>query len=86
MWYDWPYVFYLYGILGLTWSLLWVITGSSTPMDSKMISGEERAYILNGLPKADVPKEIPWKAIFTSAPIWALIINAFCRKLKNYRF
>ncbi|XP_045477153.1 putative inorganic phosphate cotransporter isoform X1 [Harmonia axyridis] len=74
-WWGWPSVFYLYGTLSLIWILLMVKFGCNNPDVHKKIKEEERLYISNGSARSDGEEcPTPWKEIFTSAPVWSLII------------
>ncbi|KAJ8679911.1 hypothetical protein QAD02_015698 [Eretmocerus hayati] len=85
---GWPSVFYTFGAVGIGWALLFLILGSDSPSQHPSIRPEEREFIetsINGaspLKKDEDQNEqesatnlrTPWKAIFTSVPMWALII------------
>lgn len=43
---GWPMAFYLYGVIGLVWSALWMVLGANSPADSRMISDNEQQYIV----------------------------------------
>ncbi|KRY39625.1 Vesicular glutamate transporter 2.2 [Trichinella spiralis] len=54
------------------------------PADHPTLSDKEKQLILNGKNEMRTPvtlklSEIPWKSIFTSAPVWAIIIATFTR-------
>ncbi|KRY16177.1 Vesicular glutamate transporter 2.2 [Trichinella patagoniensis] len=54
------------------------------PADHPTLSDKEKQLILNGKNETRTPvalklSEIPWKSIFTSAPVWAIIIATFTR-------
>ncbi|XP_039955079.1 LOW QUALITY PROTEIN: putative inorganic phosphate cotransporter [Bactrocera neohumeralis] len=77
---GWPSCFYIPGGLGLTWTVLWIIWGASSPSECKKISVAERALIEGSLQqntkshdddKPNLP--IPWKSIFTSVPFLVLM-------------
>ncbi|GIX96269.1 hypothetical protein CDAR_277921 [Caerostris darwini] len=73
---GWPSVFYVFGTVSCVWFLFWSIIVYETPSDHPGISKEELHYILKN--EEEKPKEkpsIPWKAIFTSLPMWALIVT-----------
>ncbi|XP_056640310.1 putative inorganic phosphate cotransporter [Diorhabda sublineata] len=74
--YGWPAAFYLYGALGICWSILWIIFGSDSPAKHKSISSDEKQYIESSIvtekDSPDVPT--PWKSIFTSLPMISLIV------------
>lgn len=46
---GWPAIFYVNGICGAVWTVLYIILGSDSPQKSKMISAEERLYIQTSL-------------------------------------
>ncbi|XP_023610047.1 sialin isoform X5 [Myotis lucifugus] len=46
---DWTYVFYLFGIVGIIWFVLWIWLVSNTPETHKTISHQEKEYILSSL-------------------------------------
>ncbi|XP_018323914.1 putative inorganic phosphate cotransporter [Agrilus planipennis] len=76
-WLGWPTVFYLYGCLGLVWTLFWLILSSNSPAEHSRISDEEREYIESSLGnQANISETpTPWKKIFTSVPFWAILIT-----------
>ncbi|KAJ8980965.1 hypothetical protein NQ317_013419 [Molorchus minor] len=75
---GWPVIFYLYGFVGMVWSILWLFTGSDSPSKCKGISAEEKKYIEDGLVSEDretVPT--PWRSILTSLPFLAILVSHF---------
>ena len=66
-WYGWPLIFYIYGGLGLLWSVAMAIVGSNKPKDSKIISEEERLYIEASLDRSPDAK-VPLKLVQISLP------------------
>ncbi|GFT80241.1 hypothetical protein NPIL_220121 [Nephila pilipes] len=75
---GWPSVFYLFGSLGCIWFLFWSILVYDTPSEHPGISQEELSYIeQNKGAHSQEKKAIPWKHIFTSFPMWAVIISHF---------
>ncbi|XP_044728196.1 putative inorganic phosphate cotransporter [Chrysoperla carnea] len=75
---GWPSIFYSHGLAGIIWSLLWLMFGSNSPAEHKRISHEEQKYIEASLGDEHDSSQrkiaTPWAAIFTSLPMWALII------------
>ncbi|KRZ72471.1 putative vesicular glutamate transporter eat-4, partial [Trichinella papuae] len=72
------------GIAGITWFIFWMLLTFSDPADHPTLSDKEKQLILNGKNEMRTPvalklSEIPWKSIFTSAPVWAIIIATFAR-------
>lgn len=73
--YGWESVFYVYGIIGCIWYIFWVALVRGSPENDRFISEEEKQYIVASLRQSnDAPKvtNIPYKAIFTSIPVWAI--------------
>lgn len=76
---GWPSVFYVFGSTGLAWAMAWFLCVRNSPSEDPSISEEERLYIetslANDVQKKDV--KVPWKAIFTSLPVWAIVVAHF---------
>ncbi|XP_055918869.1 putative inorganic phosphate cotransporter [Eupeodes corollae] len=74
---GWPGISYVFGGIGILFCILWLIFADNTPIDSRLISFEEKKYILtsqaNAANEAKRKIPIPWKAIFTSTPFLALL-------------
>ncbi|XP_044758925.1 putative inorganic phosphate cotransporter isoform X2 [Coccinella septempunctata] len=71
---DWSSVFYVFGGIGVLWFVLFTLICYSTPEDHPFISDEEKSYLkkeLDNVSKEKLP--IPWVAILTSIPLWALV-------------
>ena len=75
---GWPAVFYLFGGTGFLWFFFWQWKVTDTPQEHPTISTEERAYIEATAMPPDVPDSVPYRKIFSSVPVWAIIINHFC--------
>ncbi|XP_017835983.1 putative inorganic phosphate cotransporter [Drosophila busckii] len=81
---GWPGIFYISCGVGVLWCIGWMIFGADTPRQSKFISEAELNYIessinANSKQKEEQAKEsnqipVPWKAILTSLPFWALFL------------
>ncbi|XP_031352877.1 putative inorganic phosphate cotransporter isoform X2 [Photinus pyralis] len=74
--YGWPFAFYLYGLLGFVWAVGFSIFGSNSPSETETITPEEKLYIETSLGVKTEHSErmpTPWKAIFTSLPVWAIL-------------
>ncbi|XP_056291616.1 sialin [Pseudoliparis swirei] len=76
---DWTYVFYVFGVLGLVWFVLWVFLAFDSPNIHPRISEQERLYINSSLKNelATSAGRIPWRAILTSGPLWAIVVAHF---------
>lgn len=78
---GWPSIFYISGMCGLCWALIWLWLGASSPRDCKAITLAERNHIetsLNAHKKDDheheMPTKVPWRRIITSPPFLALLV------------
>lgn len=88
-WWGWPSSFYLYGIMGLIWSIFMIIFGCNSPQEHKSISQAELEYITRGqtlTKKVYIMKflgsgwkflfqKIPWSRILKSVPTWSTWIS-----------
>jgi len=85
---GWPLVFYTFGGLGVIWFLLWVWIVSSTPETHKWISTTELSYILKhrGGNSSQRTTPTPWKSIFTSLPVWSIVVAHTCHNWTFYTF
>jgi ACS family sodium-dependent inorganic phosphate cotransporter-like MFS transporter 5 len=92
---GWPTVFYLTSIIHIIWFALWCRYVYSSPEEDPRITESELRYISrstsNSKPKDKV--SIPWKALFTSKPVYASIVTKFtgafgyyllCTKMPKY--
>ncbi|GIY13175.1 hypothetical protein CDAR_114891 [Caerostris darwini] len=80
---GWPSTFYLFGSCGILWFIFWSTLVYETPKDHPYISAEELAYIQDGQTESftvlhennnNRKPVVPWKDIFSSLPVWAVII------------
>ncbi|XP_020295891.1 putative inorganic phosphate cotransporter [Pseudomyrmex gracilis] len=85
---GWPFIFYTFGTLSIVWSVVFFILGADAPSTYRGISQEEKEYIEESLKTTEEKEtnqklQTPWKEIFTSAPMWAIII-AHCGQNWGY--
>uniref|UniRef100_A0A336MCZ8 CSON015207 protein n=1 Tax=Culicoides sonorensis TaxID=179676 RepID=A0A336MCZ8_CULSO len=75
---GWPLAFYIFGGLGIVW-IFWMLLVFDEPRKHPRISQEEKRYIEIACKIKDHDREnddyVPWKGIFTSVPVWALLIT-----------
>jgi len=74
---GWPGISYSAAGLGLVWCVLWLLLGANKASEARFIGEAEKSYIVGDLQRSErkEPKkmEIPWKGIFTSVPVLALL-------------
>lgn len=71
---GWPGIFYCSGAVSLLWSLALYVYGANSPAECAGVSQEERAFIESMPGSSSVTLPIPWREIFTSKPVLALLI------------
>ncbi|XP_050297592.1 sialin isoform X2 [Anthonomus grandis grandis] len=81
--YGWASVFYVTGLIGLVWSALWFVLIYDSPAQHPRINEEERYEIETKIAEGEggnskKPSYVPWKQIFLSMPVWAIIITHGC--------
>jgi ACS family sodium-dependent inorganic phosphate cotransporter-like MFS transporter 5 len=43
---GWPSIFYIFGIAGVVWFVVWMILAGASPSEHRFISEKEKDYIL----------------------------------------
>ncbi|XP_055676467.1 putative inorganic phosphate cotransporter [Lutzomyia longipalpis] len=76
---GWPSIFYVSGVIGVIWTVLFFTFGSNSPEEDARITATERMFIQETLGQETNTEEIkkfttPWKKIFTSLPFISLIV------------
>lgn len=74
---GWPSAFWVPGVIGLAWGVAWALLAADSPATCSRMHPDERRYIEEALGDTSSKEErlpVPWKSIFTSLPMWALII------------
>jgi len=84
--FSWQWLFYASGILGFIWYIFWYFIGADKPETHPTISTEELNYIKNNTPVMNktVDGAIPFKLIFTSLPVYAILIAHFATTWNAY--
>ncbi|MEZ5560002.1 MAG: ACS family MFS transporter [Pseudomonadales bacterium] len=81
---GWEWAFYLFGGVGVAWFLVWQRSVTATPAEHPRISTAELAVIESGATPQEAGDALPWKAMLSSAPVWAIIIAHFCNNWSLY--
>ncbi|XP_075546738.1 sodium-dependent phosphate transport protein 3-like isoform X2 [Dermacentor variabilis] len=79
---GWPFAFYMSGLLGFLWLALWYFLAFDDPACDPKVSAAELHNIqgANGggpLRASTAKRPLPWRAVLTSAPVWALVAARF---------
>ncbi len=83
---GWPLVFWLPGVLGLVWSMVFFWLCSSTPADHPTISAEEKGFLIDHYNQDEQarPPTAPLKEMFLSKPVHALWMTHMCHAWGYY--
>ena len=82
--FGWPAIFYLSGAVGFFWAILWFARIVDDPRRHPRISATE-LELLAAQPGGDaVAGAVPWRALFSKRPVWALLVNHFCVNWTTY--
>ncbi|CAJ0579150.1 unnamed protein product, partial [Mesorhabditis spiculigera] len=80
---HWSTPFYVFGVLGVVWALVWLSLSASTPSEHFYISEDEKNFIVDRVGQVTLSNmtlsTIPWGQILKSLPVWAIIVCNFCR-------
>ncbi|XP_036331385.1 putative inorganic phosphate cotransporter [Rhagoletis pomonella] len=79
---GWPSLFYVSAGMGFVWCAAWIFLAANEPHESKFITTAELNYIeaaKNASKKIEAGEiehkvPVPWRAILTSLPLWALVV------------
>ncbi|XP_064480103.1 sialin-like isoform X2 [Ornithodoros turicata] len=77
---GWPFAFYISGVIGFVWSMLWCFLGYNDPAEDPKVDEEELRKIKSSAcvgPLKSEKKAVPWKAVLLSPPVWALVAARF---------
>ncbi|CAD5217471.1 unnamed protein product [Bursaphelenchus okinawaensis] len=79
---GWPSIFYVLGLAGLVWAVLWFYCVADSPKTHRQITDEEREYIVDSLAEnngheSEIKRSVPWKSVLTSMPVWACFVGHF---------
>ncbi|WKX99475.1 hypothetical protein Q1695_014394 [Nippostrongylus brasiliensis] len=85
---NWSAPFYLYGIAGCVWAIFWFSLTFEKPAFHPTITQDEKKFIEDAIGHVSSThptfRSIPWKAIVTSKPVWAIIVANFARSWTFY--
>jgi MFS family permease len=79
--YSWPLIFYVFGAMGVIWSVLFLWTVYEDPQSNPKISDSEKNYINTSIWGTGVQErspKIPWGDVLTSMPFYAILFAHVC--------
>ncbi|XP_014673005.1 PREDICTED: ascorbate transporter, chloroplastic-like [Priapulus caudatus] len=77
--FPWPWMFYVFGIMGMLWVILWLIFYKETTEPLVLSMEEETGFF----PKVSMTG-VQWVAFFKSWPLWSIYIAHFAMNWSNY--
>ncbi len=73
--FGWRAAFLVFGILGVTWSVVWFLYYRDTPEEHGGVNKAERDLIGSGRKRSS---DIPWRRILAHSNLWILAVMYFC--------
>lgn len=71
---SWQWVFYICGLVGLVWSVLWYLTYRNQPSEHPLVNRAEIEYIREGRTAPDERRpQVPWRVLLRSPNMWAIM-------------
>ncbi|CAH1100744.1 unnamed protein product [Psylliodes chrysocephalus] len=78
---GWESIFYVSGLIGIIWTMFFLLIVKNKPSEDSKISKHELTFITESL-KVTKPAEtslsVPWRAILSSKHVWAASIGVTC--------
>lgn len=73
--FNWHIIFYVFGLIGVFWYLLWLVLCYDKPKDHPFISEAELTFLTERLSEDThkQPAPVPWRHILSSKPMWASV-------------
>ena len=81
---GWEWAFYLFGAVGAVWFLFWQRSVASKPTDDPAVTPQEMEIINAGATPREDGEAVPWRALLTAMPVWAIIVAHFCNNWSLY--
>ncbi|CAH1785833.1 unnamed protein product [Owenia fusiformis] len=86
---GWQACFYFYGAFGIIWYVFWFICSAEKPSKDPTITEAECTYIQEALGGTETfisnkSLSTPFRAFFTSMPVYAIMVANFCRSWTFY--
>lgn len=77
--FGWQSIFYVFGVCGVLWVIVWFIIVRESPESDSRVSDQERNYIKKSLERQGQVNVVrpPWGSIFKSMPVMAIAVAHF---------
>jgi len=86
---GWYAPYYFYGVCGIIWYMFWLWLAFEKPSKHPTISPREQYYVEQSIGSCYSSKQptittTPWRRVFTSMPVYAIIVANFARSWTFY--
>ena len=82
---GWRWIFYTFALLGVLWSIAFLVFYQNRPEDEPRVNAAELAYIRDASPNeaavaggVSIRSDVPWRAIFSSPNMWFIALAYGC--------
>lgn len=82
--YGWPMAFYVFGVAGLIWVIVWTSQVANDPLKERRLAAEERALLSTIRPQAAATEAPPLRSFLLRAPSLAIIAAHFATTWNLY--
>jgi MFS transporter, ACS family, solute carrier family 17 (sodium-dependent inorganic phosphate cotransporter), other len=82
--FGWPLSFYLFGLLGLTWGVIWLKNVQERPSDDSRMSAAERALYAETPPPQPLTGAAAWRLLARRPAVWAYMVTHFATTWSLY--
>jgi sugar phosphate permease len=76
--FGWRAIFYIFGSLGLIWSIAFAAYYRDRPEEHSGVNAAELAQIREANPSSAERQSVPWKRILTSSNMWFIALGYCC--------
>ncbi|MFK9090494.1 MFS transporter [Bacillus salipaludis] len=85
--FNWHASFYLFGILGIIWAIIWMKIATDNPKDHPFITPEELAEMKEEMTAEESKKvKIPWSKLFRVKEVWGITLIYFFQNYNWYLY
>jgi MFS transporter, ACS family, solute carrier family 17 (sodium-dependent inorganic phosphate cotransporter), other len=82
--YGWPMAFYVFGVVGFIWVLVWTWQIENDPSADRHVGAEERVLLSSVSPQGDATERPPLRRLLLRAPSLAIIAAHFATTWNLY--
>ncbi|GMT22609.1 hypothetical protein PFISCL1PPCAC_13906, partial [Pristionchus fissidentatus] len=74
---KWPSIFYLFGSLGIVWSVGWFVLSSNSPATNRFTSQNEVVFLEAQIHRKSKVESVPWRSMVSCKPLYACLCCQF---------